>query len=68
MTRKQIIKKIGSPHLSLYSGEGYFYFVYDNGNPHAWGDHSVYVYRLHDMSLEQWIEEGKNFLQEVTND
>ena len=65
MTRNQIIKKIGNPHLNLYAGEGYFYFVYDNTDPNQWDDHSVYVYRLHDMSLNQWVDEGNRFLKEV---
>jgi len=65
MTRNQIIKKIGNPHLKLYAGEGYFYFVYDNTDPNQWDDHSVYVYRLHDLSLNQWVDEGNRFLKEV---
>ena len=31
LTVKKIIKAIGHPHLNLYRGEGYQYFVYDNG-------------------------------------
>ena len=31
LTAKKIIKEIGNPHLNLYRGEGYQYFVYDNG-------------------------------------
>jgi len=65
MTRKQIIKKIGNPHLNLYVGNGYFYFVYDNTDPNQWEDHSINVLRLHDMSLDQWVEEGNRFLKEV---
>ena len=63
MTRNQIIKKIGNPHLNLYTGKGYFYFVYDNGNPKYYADHSVYCYRLNHMSLDQWVDEGNNFLE-----
>ena len=66
MTRKQIIKKIGNPHLSLRNGGGYFYFVYDNGSDAIWGrknTHGVYCYRLNHMSLEQWVSEGEYFLK-----
>ena len=48
--------------LNLYTGKGYFYFVYDNGNP-IYADHSVYCYRLNNMSLDQWVDEGNNFLE-----
>ena len=65
MTRNQIIKKIGNPNLNLYTGEGYFYFVYDNGNVKDFADHSVYCYRLNHMSLDQWVDEGNGFLQEI---
>ena len=65
MTRNQIIKKIGNPHLNLYTGEGYFYFVYDTGSTEDWYDHSVYVYRLNHMSLDKWVDEGKGFIKEV---
>ena len=65
MTRNQIIKKIGNPYLKLYTGEGYFYFVYDTGNIKDYDDHSVYVYRLNHLSLDQWVNEGNGFLKEV---
>ena len=65
MTRNQIIKKIGNPHLNLYIGKGYFYFVYDTGNIKDYDDHSVYVYRLNHLSLDQWVNEGNGFLKEV---
>ena len=65
MTRNQIIKKIGNPHLKLYTGKGYFYFVYDTGNIKDYDDHSVYVYRLNHLSLDQWVNEGNGFLKEV---
>ena len=64
MTRNQIIKKIGNPNLNLYTGEGYFYFVYDTGNIKDYADHSVYSYRLNHMSLDQWVDEGNGFLKE----
>ena len=63
MTRNQIIKKIGNPNLNLYAGKGYFYFVYDKGD--VFDDRSVYTIRLNDLSLDRWVEEGKELLNVV---
>jgi hypothetical protein len=65
LTRNQIIKKVGNPHLNLYAGEGYFYFVFDNGEINDYADHSIYVYRLNHMSLNQWINEAQTFLKGI---
>ena len=40
LTAKKIIKEIGNPNLNLYRGEGYQYFVYDNGKE---GDDMVWM-------------------------
>jgi hypothetical protein len=64
MTRAQIIGAIGNPHLKLYRGDGYFYFVYDDGKD-RWEDHAVYVYRLNHLSYDKWIAEGLDFLKKV---
>ena len=64
MTRNQIIKKIGNPHLSLHAGKGYFYFVYDKSD-REFDERSVYTMRLNDLSLDRWVEEGKELLNEV---
>jgi hypothetical protein len=68
LTAKKIIKAIGHPHLNLYRGEGYQYFVYDNGksdNEMIYGDQSVYVYRLNMCSLDWWVKEGKDFIKQI---
>lgn len=62
MTRNQIIRKIGCPHLSLFAGKDYWYFVYDNTKTGDYETHSVYTEYLHDLSLEEWIKEGKAFV------
>jgi hypothetical protein len=64
MTRKQIIKNIGNPNLNLYAGKGYFYFVYTDNNI-IYEDHSVYTMRLHNMTMQQWINEGNYFLNKM---
>ena len=68
LTAKKIIKEIGNPHLNLYRGEGYQYFVYDNGkegDDMVWMDYPVYVNRLNHLSLQQWVSEGNDCIKEV---
>lgn len=69
ITTKQILKEIGCKYLSLYRGKGYWYFVYDDLSVDAtkYDTMSVYVCRLNEMSLDRWIEEGKDFVKEVEN-
>jgi hypothetical protein len=47
----------------LVKGEGYFYFV----GKEAWDFkcQSVYVFRLNDLSLEQWVKEYEERLKEI---
>lgn len=47
----------------LKGGE-YFYFVFDDGV--RYDTHSVMVPRLNDLTLAQWIDEGKEFARWVT--
>lgn len=42
----------------LVKGKDYFYFT--DGNAHAWPTCSVYVARLSDLSLTDWIGEWRN--------
>lgn len=39
----------------LVKGNGYWYFA--EGKAHFWPSSSVLVYRLNDLTLEQWLEE-----------
>lgn len=61
---KTIINAVGVTGLSLYRGDGYFYFVYDIGG-NSYRDHSVYTMYLNDLPLETWVEEAKDFLVEI---
>lgn len=65
ITTRKILAAIGHHHLSLYPGEGYWYFVYDNGS--RYHDRSVMVFRLSHMTLDEWVTEGQNFIREVEN-
>lgn len=47
----------------LVKGEGYFYFT--GGEAASWPATSVYVYRLHDLSLAEWVEEYKSLRAEA---
>jgi hypothetical protein len=63
---KQIIKMIGNENLTLYRGEGYWYFVYDDFSANkVYETRSVHVMRLSHLDLEKWVEEGKDFVAEV---
>ena len=68
---RDIINKIGCPHLNLRRGSGYFYFEYDTIEAVAvdgqYETRSVCVMYLHDMSLERWVEEGKEFVEYMEN-
>ena len=41
----------------LKRGNGYFYFT--QGNSYDWSTSSVYVYRIDDMSFQDWYDEYK---------
>ncbi|MAY05533.1 MAG: hypothetical protein CMB25_08080 [Euryarchaeota archaeon] len=63
LTAKKIIKAIGNPYLNLYRGKGYQYFTYYDGSYYE--DYSVYINRINDYSLDQWVAEGKDFLNKI---
>lgn len=65
LTVKRILKEAGESNLSLYKGDGYHYFVYDDGK--LFVTHSVYVYRLNDLPLESWIHEAKECMKSVSS-
>lgn len=57
LTLKKInneIAKLGGNEI-LVKGEGYYYFA--EGEAYGWYNQSVYVYRLNQLTLEQWIQE-----------
>lgn len=59
----QIIKKIGCDKLALCKGEGYWYFVYDDLEANGiYEDESVCSFKLNQLSLELWVEIGKDFV------
>lgn len=52
-----------SPYVKLHKGDGYFYFSFDDNVTYE--TESVMVYRLNDLSLDQWISAGRDFINEV---
>jgi hypothetical protein len=42
--------------IELVRGKGYHYFAGDNADAF---DDSVYVFHLHQLTLEQWVAEAK---------
>lgn len=66
----QIIKAIGNPNLRLFRGEGYWYFEYEvmdkSGEFVAiYETKSVYCMYLNSMTLEQWVEYGRDFVAKM---
>lgn len=63
ITTRKILKAIGCPILNLYKGEGYWYFVYDDLDRNVFETQSVYTVRLSNLPLEEWVREGREFVQ-----
>ncbi len=63
-TVKMILKHIGEPNLSLYKGQGYYYFVYDDGDK-VYEERCVMVNVMNHLSLDSWVYEGKRLVDSV---
>jgi len=60
---KQILKAIGNKNLNLYRGDGYWYFTYDDGR--LYETYSVMTMYLSRGTLEDWVDEGRQFCRRV---
>ena len=60
LRRATIVNAINNPHVSLYKGEDYWYFVYDDGS--FYRERCVYVHQLNELTLEQWQDEADELL------
>ena len=66
---KHVLREIGCPYLSLYRGDGYWYFTYDDIEGRGiYETQSVCTMRLSDLSLEDWVGTGKSFVETVEKD
>ncbi len=64
---KQILKAINCPHLDLTRGPdgGYWYFTYDDLLTGEYETKSIYCCYLNQMTVDQWVEDGKDFVAEM---
>lgn len=62
----QIHKKV-SKFITLYKGDGYFYFEYaeDTFAGLVFETKSVYVCYLYQLTIDQWLEEAETLYQKV---
>mgnify|MGYP004343029855 CR=1 FL=1 len=63
MKVQTILKAIGENHLTLHQCPGYFVWTYDNGK--MFEQTSTYVDKLSHLTIDQWIEDGKEFMEYV---
>ena len=57
-----VLKKEGYP-ITLVKGNGYYYFVYDDGE--VFETESVCINRLNSMPTEFWLITGRQFAKAV---
>jgi hypothetical protein len=62
-----VLKAVECPFLSLYRGNGYWYFIYDNfdAGGRVYESYSIYCYRLNQMDLEDWVAHGRDFVAQL---
>lgn len=66
ITRKEILKAIGSDKLKLWNTNHYWWFEFDDYKAtKRYDTHSVYVMRLSQLSLREWVNEGKILLAQM---
>ena len=65
MTLAEINRRIAkfAPHVELIRGEGYHYFVFDDGTRYE--TETVYVPYTNSFSSLRWIEDAKEFANRV---
>lgn len=61
---KQVLDALRNDKLSLYRGDGYWYFVYDDGDK-IFETQSVYIKYLSSLELSDWLAIGRDFIDRV---
>jgi hypothetical protein len=56
------LKAEGLP-VEMVRGEGYHYFIFDEGDTYE--SHSIMVPRFRSMPMERWLEIGRQFAADV---
>jgi hypothetical protein len=51
--------------MTLVKGKGYFYFVHPE---YAFKDSSVMVYKITDQSIDAWLQDAKDKLDDIEKD
>lgn len=59
----QVLHAIGNEHLTLVAGNGYWYFVFDDGV--KFDTKSVYTMRLSNFTVNEWAAEGREFVAKM---
>lgn len=49
--------------VELVKGPGYFYFVFEDGNPDHHTTESVMVYRFSDLPAARWYDDAREFFE-----
>lgn len=69
ITTNQILKAVANKNVTLIKGTCYWYFVYDSLDADLqsgiFETQSVMCKNLNHMSLEQWVDTGKQFVVDV---
>jgi hypothetical protein len=55
------LAKEGLTNIEFVRGEGYCYFTYDDKARNIYECQSVYVPYVNSMSLDRWVEIGRDF-------
>lgn len=53
------------PHLEFFKGDGYFYMNYDDHEKNVFHTSIIMAYRLNFLTLEQYINAAKDFLEQI---
>jgi hypothetical protein len=66
MTLNEINREIQAkaPHVTLYRGKGYLYYIYDDGQQ-GYESHSVMVPFIYMQKSTRWIREGIEFSEKT---
>jgi len=67
-TVEKAIKQKFGMDVRLYKGNGYYYFADPDDQEEIvvghWPESSVYVYRLNQMRLDQWLAEFERLMEQ----
>ncbi len=69
MTTKTVTKRLaeaGYPEITMYRGDGYHYFVWDDVDANnVYDSESVMIMQFRAIPISQWVEDGIAFGEKV---